>query len=206
MPPATELPKMPSMSRLLLTALAVLVVTDGLAAQDAMSDSRIALAVLPLPEALRDGAGVRAATAPGVFDTLRVGSNAMMCTADRPGDDTFDVRCYERQFLAVMDARRALAMADTAHLESRFSELLRSGSHPLPSHPTAGYRMMGPIAALDAGARTWTPAIRRWQSVHFPFRTAEEVGITTEEEPGMPFVMASGTWWSHVMIGYPVEE
>jgi hypothetical protein len=39
-----------------------------------------------------------------------------------------------------------------------------------------------------------------------PFRTATEIGLPNESELSearqatMPFVMASGTWWSHVMI------
>lgn len=60
--------------------------------------------------------------------------------------------------------------------------------------------MLGPISAYDPGTNSTTAAIDKWQSVHFPFRTAAEVGLPTEQEGPMPFVMASGTWRSHVMI------
>jgi hypothetical protein len=60
--------------------------------------------------------------------------------------------------------------------------------------------MLGPLSAFDSATTTTTAAIDTWQSIHFPFRTAAEVGLPLTREGVMPFVMASGTWWSHVMI------
>lgn len=49
--------------------------------------------------------------------------------------------------------------------------------------------------------------MQKWQSLHLPFRTSRELGFTQRGECGkpdtpglMPFVTASGTWWSHIMI------
>lgn len=53
---------------------------------------------------------------------------------------------------------------------------------------------------------------RRMQSIHMPFRTAQELGLPNESElPNgrramMPFVMASGTWSAHVMIVHEQPE
>ncbi|MFN0180829.1 MAG: hypothetical protein ACKVZ0_18660 [Gemmatimonadales bacterium] len=165
---------------------------------------QVAAAVLPLPEALRGGAGVRGYDESMRLVTLRETTNGMICTGDRPGDAEFDVRCYERSFLRAIDRRRELgASGGTGTLSSpdpRFEEEVKSGKLPLPSYPTAGYRMLGPIGGYDPATRAWTEEIERWQSVHFPFRTAAEIGLPTEREGTTPFVMASGTWWSHVMI------
>lgn len=163
---------------------------------------QIAAAVLPLPEALRSGAGVRGYTPSRSLVTLRETTNGIVCTADRPGDAVFDVRCYDRGFLAVIDRRRELArtLADTAAQEQRFAEEVRDGRLRLPDHPTAGYRMLGPIQAYNARSHEATAAIEKWQSIHFPYRTAAELGLPIEREGTMPFVMASGTWWAHVMI------
>jgi tetratricopeptide (TPR) repeat protein len=60
--------------------------------------------------------------------------------------------------------------------------------------------MLGPISGYDPKTRTFSAAIEKWQSVHFPYRTAAEIGLPTEREGVLPYVMASGTWWSHVMI------
>jgi hypothetical protein len=163
---------------------------------------QIAAAILPLPMSMQAGAGVRGYSPAMKMVTLRAGTNSMMCTADRPGDDLFDVRCYDRAFLAVIDQRRALAAGglDSATVERRFADQVRTGAIRLPDHPVAGYRMLGPIAGYDPRTGAVTAAIEKWQSIHFPYRTAAELGLPIDPEGTMPFVMASGTWWAHVMI------
>jgi tetratricopeptide (TPR) repeat protein len=165
------------------------------------AEEQIAAAVLPLPESLRAGATVRGFDAKLARVTLRQGTNTMVCNGDRPGDTIFDVRCYERQFQAVIDRRRELVGSGALNdLDPRFEDEIKSGRLALPDYPTAGYRMLGPIEAYDPRSRTWTAAIERWQSVHFPYQTAAAIGLPTEREGTTPYVMASGTWWSHVMI------
>ena len=163
---------------------------------------QIAAAILPLPPSLQAGAGVRGYSPAMKLIVLREGTNTMMCTADRPGDDQFDVRCYDRGFMAVIDWRNSLRQAgvDSATIERRYAAGGRSGVPRVPDHPTAGYRMLGPIAAFDAVTHVAGPAIEKWQSIHFPYRTAAEIGLPIDETPGMPYVMASGSWWAHVMI------
>ncbi|MBL8978824.1 MAG: hypothetical protein JNM53_10445 [Gemmatimonadetes bacterium] len=185
----------------MLLGLVILARAAALPAQAPSTPEILAASVLPLPTALRDGAGVRLVSPAGV-SILRPSSNGLMCTADRPGDAVFDVRCYQVEFLAVMDyvrAGRQQGMPDST-LDARLREAERQGVIRFPASPTAGYRMLGPIAGFDSAAVTTTTAIDRWQSVHFPFRTAAELGLPTEREGTMPFVMSSGTWWSHVMI------
>jgi hypothetical protein len=65
--------------------------------------------------------------------------------------------------------------------------------------------MLGPISAFDPTTTTVGEAINGWQSVHFPFRTASELGLPIAPEGVMPYVMDSGTWWSHVMIVHRPE-
>jgi hypothetical protein len=161
----------------------------------------LAASLLPLPEALRAEAGVRVFSAAGV-SVVRPSTNGLMCTADRPEDDLFDVRCYHETFLAVMDFARSLRAKGVpdAELDTRLREAAQQGLIQLPASPTAGYRMLGPISGFDPAQNITTTAIDKWQSVHFPFRTAAELGLPTDRDGTMPFVMDSGTWWSHVMI------
>ena len=161
---------------------------------------QIAAAVLPLPQALRAGAGVGGYDAAGRPVMLRESRNGMVCTGDHPGDAVFDARCYDRAFRAVMDRRRQLVSEDSVQGPARFEAEVKAGKLAMPASPTAGYRMFGPIAAYDPRTRTFTSAIERWQSVHLPYRTASELRVAEEQEGTMPFVMSSGTWWSHVMI------
>lgn len=190
------------MTNLTVAVLALSVVLSPVSAQQVPSTpDQIGAAVLPLPEALRAGATVRGYDAKLARVVLREGSNNMVCNGDRPGDDTFDVRCYERQFQAVIDRRRELSgRGPLSGVDSLFEAELRSGRLKLPDHPTAGYRMLGPIAAYEPVSRTWTAEIERWQSVHFPYQTAAAIGLPEEREGTTPYVMSSGTWWSHVMI------
>jgi hypothetical protein len=185
----------------LLALLAALADAGILAAQAGPPSHAIAASVLPLPEALRAGAGVRVVVPSGV-SVLRPSTNGLMCTADRPGDDVFDVRCYHQEWLAVMDHARLLrqqGLRDSV-LDARLKDADRQGVIRFPASPTAGYRMLGPISAFDATTTSAGESIDKWQSVHFPFRTATELGLPVVPEGVMPYVMDSGTWWSHVMI------
>lgn len=191
-----------------LALLGVLGEVGVLSAQAEPSAQAIAASLLPLPEALRAGAGVRV-VAPSGVSILRPGTNGLMCTADRPGDDVFDVRCYHVDWLAVMDYVRLLRQQGVhdSTLAARLKDAERRGVIRFPDSPTAGYRMLGPIGAFDPTTTTAGEAINMWQSIHFPFRTATELGLTITPEGVMPYVMDSGTWWSHVMIVHrPVRE
>jgi hypothetical protein len=80
------------------------------------------------------------------------------------------------------------------------------GTLHAPAHATAGYRLLGAADSYDPATGVATKGMRFWQSIHMPFRTAQELGLPDESElpngrkATMPFVMASGTWWAHVMI------
>lgn len=190
------------MRKSLLAALVVFPATA--VAQQWTTEQTIAAGVLPLPEVLRAGAGVRRMTPEGPV-VLREASNGMMCTVVPVKQ--FDVRCYRTAFLKFSDYAHALArqgFADSA-LDNTLKRDQQSGKITIPDYPTAGYRMLGPMSAFDVKSNRAGDEIKKWQSVHFPFRTAAELGLPTEQEGTMPFVMESGTWWSHVMIVHQSE-
>jgi hypothetical protein len=166
----------------------------------------IEAAVLPLPPALRAGATVVRLDAESKPETLRKGVNGMVCIADPPGDDTFDVRCYRDFFISVV--YRAFQLGYRVAGPKVGAEV-QAGKLELSREPTAGYRCLGPAAAYDAVRNELGPEIECWQSLHFPFRTASETGFPDEadlpegQRRSMPYVMGSGTYWSHVMIRHP---
>jgi hypothetical protein len=166
------------------------------------AEQQIAQAVLPLPESLRAGATVLGYDAKLTLVTLRKGSNAMVCTADRPGDDQFDVRCYHESFMPAIQRARELRSQGLqgSAVDQEMEKEIKAGSIQLPNHATAGYRMLGPISAYDPATNAVTSEIRSWQSLHLPFQTAVDLTLPTESKRDMPYVMASGTWWAHVMI------
>jgi hypothetical protein len=136
--------------------------------------------------------------------TLREGSNGMVCTASRPGDAEFDVRCYHQSFMPVVRRMRDLHSRGVKEEEiyRTIDAEVKVKKLAIPDHPVAGYRTLGPISAYRTTTNTVGPEIQSWQSVHFPYKTAGEIGLPEEGQvsPTMPYVMASGTFWSHVMI------
>jgi hypothetical protein len=175
---------------------------SGAAAQRPDRVRQIAAAVLPLPAELRAAAGVVALDGRGQPQVWRASANGMICLADAPGDSTFDVRCYQAGFVPVIYRIRQLiaqGVADSA-LEGTIDAEIRSGKLPITKAPTAGYRMYGPVSGYDPARNAVSDRIDAWQSIHMPYRTAASMGLPTREDGIHPYVMASGTYWAHVMI------
>ncbi len=184
-----------------LTLIITLCPVTRLLAQGTTPDQQAA-AVLPLPATMRSEAAVMTIARDGTLRPLRAGTNGMICLADTPADSLFDVRCYHQSFMPLVTRRRVLArsgMAD-ADVTRQIDAEVRDGTLKLPAGPTAGYRMLGPIAGYDAATNTATEAIDRWQSLHAPYASAAEMGVSEEPNGIEPYAMASGSWWAHVMI------
>jgi len=170
------------------------------------SNQMIAGALLPLPEQLRAGATVVRLDGSFRPEVLRKGPNGMVCIADAPNDDRFDVRCYRDTFIPVV--YRAFQLGYQVSGEKVEAEI-KAGNLQLSPEPTAGYRCLGPISAYDSSRNAVNAQVECWQSIHFPFRTAAEVGFPDEHDiPAsqrreVPYVMSSGKYWSHVMIRHP---
>ena len=179
------------------------------------SSAPLESATLPLPPELRESASIVSLDSEGNVATLRNGDGKMVCMADRPDDDTFDVRCYHREFIPYLYRIRQLAAEGVARsdIDARIEQEMEADMFHMTMLPTAGYRMLGPITALTEDGTAWTDEMWRWQSIHVPRATAEDLGFVTEDELGlaagedalMPYVMASGDLWSHVMINSPPE-
>jgi hypothetical protein len=165
---------------------------------------QIALAVLPLPEPMRQHATVMGYEPDLSLVTLRTGTNGMVCTAFRPGSTDFDVRCYHESFMPVIKRLKELFVQNLKDedVNRTVDAEVRAKKLTIPDHPTAGYRMLGPMTAYNPVSNTVGKEIASWQSIHFPYKTAAEIGLPKEGEVPrtMPYVMASGTIWSHVMI------
>ena len=166
----------------------------------------IEAAVLPLPPALRSGATVVRLDAAMQPEILRNVSNGMVCIADPQNDDTFDVRCYRDSFMPVVYRAFQLGYRVAG---PKVGDEVKAGKLELSRDPTAGYRCLGPAAGYNAASNELDSRIECWQSLHFPFRTAAETGFPDEadlpesQRTSMPYVMGSGTYWSHVMIRHP---
>jgi hypothetical protein len=190
-----------------------LVLFGGAQAQPS-PQQEIASAVLALPEHMRAAATVVRLNRAGFLESLRKGTNGMVCMADRQGDDTFDVRCYREDFISVVYRGFQLSAEGVRgeDLTNRIEAEIKAEKLKLPRQPTAGYRCLGPSNGYDASKNSLNSEIRCWQSVHFPFQTAHDMGLLDEKEipdglrSTMPYVMSSGRYWAHVMIEHPAAE
>lgn len=193
-----------------ITGLCV-VLFSALQASQALGLS-IEAAVLPLPEQLRAGATVVRLDSSWQPQVLRQGTNGMVCIAERPdiggrpSNDKFDARCYRDTFIPVVYRAFALGYGVSG---AKVGDEVKAGKLQLSNQPTAGYRCFGPISGYDAASNSLTSEVDCWESVHFPFQTAEGLGLPDQsvvpknQTHGMPFVMGSGTYWAHVMIMHP---
>ena len=196
------------MSKLILVG--TLVIASSAAWQPTQAQTQaIAAAVLPLPEALRSAAGVVRLDDAGQPETLRKGTNGMVCITDKPGDAQFDVRCYQEAFIPVV--YRAFQLGYRVSGDKVEAEI-KAGKLQLSNQPTAGYRCLGPASGYNPSTNSLNAQVECWQSIHFPFRTAREIGLPDESEipPNLqttvPYVMSSGKYWSHVMIRHPMAK
>ena len=182
--------------------MALLLVSSRMSAQG----QAIEAAVLPLPEALRSGAEVVRLDDASRPETLRTGTNGMVCITDKPGDDIFDVRCYQTAFIPVVYRAFQLGYAVAG---PKVEEEIKAGLLQLSPEPSAGYRCRGPAQSYNSQTNSISTEIECWQSIHFPFRSARAIGLPDQGElPAgmlrtMPYVMGSGGYWSHVMIRHP---
>ncbi len=194
-------------------ALLIIIGASTCLAQDygtLSTEQQIAAAVLPLPAVLRDQASVILFDKHETPVIARKGTNEMNCMLI-PSSTEFDARCYNSSFMPVILRARELRKngVKPEDVAKNIDSEIQHKKLNLPDHPTAGYRMLGPISAYDQKTNTAGNAIKSWQSIHFPYKTAKEIGLPVEGEVPrtFPYVMASGTYWSHVMIEHsPTEQ
>jgi hypothetical protein len=181
----------------------------------AQAGSDIQFAVLPLPEQMRAAATVMTLDVRRQPVILRKGSNNMVCMRWVPGEEFWDARCYDKTVSRVIVRVEQLVLEGLTPgpaLRARLDSESRAGTLAWPPRPTAGYRVLGPRSAYDPETHRASPSLYRWQSLHVPFATAAEMGLPDEstlsndEKRRTPYVMASGTWWSHVMIEHTVPD
>ena len=91
----------------------------------------------------------------------------------------------------------------------RIADEVKAGTLSLPKQAASAYRALGPAEAYDPSTGEVTSQMRIWHALHVPFATAEAMGLPDEsmvpiaERARTPYVVASGTWWAHVMIERP---
>jgi hypothetical protein len=173
----------------------------------AQSDSeahQIAAAVKAAPQELREEARVLGYGSDGRLETLREGSNHLICLADDPSDDRLHVACYHESLEPFMARGRQLRQQGRSRtaVDSIRQAEIRSDELTIPDHPAALYsvtvskeRLVASSSPLDALGEA-----SRLHVVYVPYATGESTGLPTRPEGNRPWLMDSGTPWAHIMI------
>ena len=165
------------------------------------ADRQIAAAVQAAPEGMRAGATVMGYDARGGLATLRAGTNDLICMADDPAREGFEVSCHHASiepYIARGRSLRAEGVTGAAINQRRWQEM-EDGKLALPEKGASNYILTG---TYDAASGEIRDTFLRWV-IYTPYATPENTGLTTSGSESAPWLMFSGTPGSHIMIVPP---
>jgi hypothetical protein len=133
--------------------------------------------------------------------TLREGKGEMICLADDPSAAAWHVACYHKDLEPFMAMGRQLEDAGKTRQEVNTlrREAIKSGALKMPDGPRALYNLYAPADSIDksTGIAKGTFAL---QVVYIPYATEETTGLPVKPGNGLPWIMAAGEPWAHIMI------
>lgn len=149
-----------------------------------------ALAAAPMQ--LREGATVIKWKADGTYDTLKKGTNRLVCY-DRSGESgrqPFAVQCTSVGNLErVAQNRKFEAMPDKAARQAALDAAEKDGTRVKPEYGSVFYMMNGPD---QEHARPHT-------TIAVPGATAQSTGFPDNNKQGGAWIMNAGTTTAHIM-------
>ncbi|MGF1511026.1 MAG: hypothetical protein ACFB9M_16150 [Myxococcota bacterium] len=163
---------------------------------------QIAGAIQAAPPERREGARVLAYRPDGKLEVARVGTNDLVCLADDPEKEGFNVACYHKDlepYMARGRELRAEGIVGHDNRKARWKEI-DSGKLTMPSAPRALYVLRGDD--FDSEAQSVAKAYLRWV-IFTPYATPESTGLSTEASMSAPWLMFPGTAGAHIMINPP---
>ena len=181
----------------------VLMFVSPVVAQDAPPPAaQIAGAVLAAPEDKRAGAKVLGWDGGAKMVTLREGTNELICLADNPRVEGFNVACYHKDLDPFMARGRELTAQGVTDDKTRDTTRFKEVDDKKLSIPKDGFLTVMTGKSFDAATGQVAEAYTRWV-VYVPYATAATTGLPTKPAPGVPWLMDPGTAGAHIMISPP---
>lgn len=200
---------------LLLVAAAVGLTSTVVRAQTPPSkDYQIAAAELALPSPLRDGATVMGFVGDldGDMTELRSGDNGITCRVRSGGRDEMKNRlgvfCSPDALQPLRERRNALRESgiERDEREAILKAEIADGSLEVPTM-AVGYAFRGGKDSYGADLEAAKAQGHTWQLIFAPFATGEQLGLPSEREGSMPWVMGGDRSGAHIMVlGDPNAE
>lgn len=167
------------------------------------SEIQIKTAVLPAPEADKDGAMVYGFNKKGEMVVLREGTNNLVCIGDDPNKEGISVACYSKELEPFMKRGRELTAEgkDTKEKREIQGAEVAAGKWQMPIVPSMMYVYYG----SDEDYNKTTGELGEGQYryvIYTPFATTQSTGLPAKpHEKGMPWLMDPGTFRAHIMVG-----
>ncbi len=178
------------MKRFVMTAGVLAMMTAGAPAQD--QAETITKAVQAAPRAARDGAMVIRWKADYTYDTLRPGTNRIVCydQSGLPTEQPFSVQCTSVGNLErVAQNRRFEAEADRAKRQAALDAAEKDGTRVKPEYGSVFYTLSGADATNT----------RLHVTIAVPGATTASTGLPDHNKEGGAWIMGAGTTSAHIM-------
>jgi hypothetical protein len=178
-------------SRLLIVT-GMLAVSASVFAQPA-SDPNVEAALAAAPRNLRDGATVIKWKPDFTYDTLRKGTNRLVCY-DQSGwatEQPYSVQCTSIANLdRVAQNKKFEGIADAKARQAAIEAAEKDGSRIKPEFGSVFYTLTGKDKETT----------RLHVTVAVPGATAQSLGLPDNNKQGGAWIMAAGTSGAHIMI------
>lgn len=161
--------------------------------------AQIAGAVLAAPEDRRAGAKVLGWDVAGKLFTLREGTNELICIADNPKVEGFNVSCYHKDLDAFMARGRELTAQGITDDKQRDATRWKEVDDKKLAIGKDGFLTVLTGKSFDPATGQVAEAYTRWV-VYVPYATAASTGLPVKPAPGVPWLMDPGTAGAHIMI------
>jgi hypothetical protein len=178
------------MKRITMFFLVVIVLSISALAQ--AQDAAVETALLAAPANMRDGATVIKWKSDFTYDTLRKGTNRLVCY-DRTGfpeQQPFSIECTSIANLdRVAQNLKFEALGDKVKTQAMLDAAEKDGTRVKPEYGSVWYHMLGPDREH---ARTH-------MTIAVPGATTQTIGLPDNNKAGTVWIMNAGTSTAHLM-------
>ena len=178
------------MKRMVLLVIGVAALSAGAFAQ-APADA-IEKALSPAPRNMKEGAAVIKFKADGTYDTLKPGTNRLVCydRSGEPGQQPFAVQCSSvANIPRIAQNKKFEAILDKAAKAAALAAAEKDGTRAKPEYGSVWYTMNG--ADKDHTRMHITIAV--------PGATTASTGLPSDNKQGGVWIMNAGTSTAHLM-------
>jgi hypothetical protein len=181
------------MKRIVLIGVGLLAMSAGSLAQAPAANPAIDRALLAAPRNMRDGAMVIKWKADGTYDTLRPGTNRLVCydQSGDPAEAPVAIQCTSVGNLDRVKQNKEIERkeADAKVRQGLFAELETSGKRVKPEFGSVFYSYNGKDEATA----------RLHVTIAVPGATTATLGLPDNPKMGGAWIMNAGTSTAHIM-------